>query len=197
MSSEETRVRYFVIRGEGDAIVSVFRDVKTENSYFLDRYTNSGWVRDESLAKYTLRAEPGADEVNREEALEIIKALSLTAYEDEISKQVTRPALLDILGPELLSEILRLTPKTISIKIKKGREFSQASERRIDFLCQVAYNLRMCYADAGVRGWFKRKKIGADHKTPAELLSIQWSPNSPIAIEVMNSAISARDSNSS
>lgn len=79
---------------------------------------------------------------------------------------------------------LDLTASFVGVSLSSARRYASgeratpdAVAARLHFLALVAGDLAGAYSDIGVRRWFERKRTALGGRTPADLLTGDWSPD--------------------
>ena len=94
------------------------------------------------------------------------------------------PALVEVLGLELLVRLLRISPSSARRYHSGERATPDPVAARVHFLALVVGDLAGAYNDIGVRRWFDRPRSRLDGATPAAVLGEEWSPDDPAALVV-------------
>ncbi len=85
------------------------------------------------------------------------------------------PALSRSLGLDLLSRLLGISHSSARRYLSGARKTPDAIAARLHFLALVAGDLAGAYNEIGVRRWFDRKRSALGGKTPAEVMTGDWS----------------------
>ena len=85
-------------------------------------------------------------------------------------------ALQGVLGVDLLTRLLGVSPSSARRYISGRRSTPDAVAARLHFLAFVVGDLTGAYNDIGVRRWFDRPRERLDGNTPAQALGDEWSP---------------------
>ena len=85
------------------------------------------------------------------------------------------PALSRSLGLDLLSRLLGISHSSARRYLSGTRTTPKVIAARLHFLALVAGDLAGAYNEIGVRRWFDRKRSALGGKTPAEVLTGDWS----------------------
>ena len=91
------------------------------------------------------------------------------------------PALVQVLGLDLLIRLLGISPSSARRYLSGERSTPDAVAARLHFLALIAGDLAGAYNDIGVRRWFDRPRSRLGGATPAEELGQEWSPEDPAA----------------
>jgi hypothetical protein len=87
------------------------------------------------------------------------------------------PRLVEILGPELLSKLLRISPSSVRRYRDASRATPDEVAARLHFLALVTGDLAGAYNDVGIRRWFERPRTALGNRAPAQILSGAWKPD--------------------
>lgn len=87
--------------------------------------------------------------------------------------------LADVLGLELLSRLMGVSPSSIRRYKDAARTTPDAVAERLHFLSLIVGDLGGAYNEIGIRQWFERKRAQLDGRTPLELLKTRWNPSQP------------------
>ena len=85
------------------------------------------------------------------------------------------PALSRSLGLDLLCRLLGISHSSARRYSSGARKTPDVIAARLHFLALVAGDLAGAYNEIGVRRWFDRKRSALGRKTPAEMLTGDWS----------------------
>ena len=85
-------------------------------------------------------------------------------------------ALQDVLGVDLLTRLLGISPSSARRYISGNRSTPDAVAARLHFLAFITGDLAGAYNDIGVRRWFDRPRERLDSNTPAQALGDGWAP---------------------
>ncbi len=85
------------------------------------------------------------------------------------------PALSRSLGLDLLSRLLGISHSSARRYLSGARMTPDEIAARLHFLALVAGDLAGAYNEIGVRRWFDRKRSALGGKTPAEVMTGDWS----------------------
>lgn len=98
------------------------------------------------------------------------------ALEDSPLPSRELPALLEVLGPELLSRLLSVSESSIRRYAAGERTPPDDIANRAHLLSGVVGDLRGGYNEFGVRRWFDRRRELLKGMSPVELLEGDWDP---------------------
>jgi len=87
--------------------------------------------------------------------------------------------LTDVLGLELLSRLLGISPSSVRRYKAAARSTPDDVAERLHFLSLIVGDLSGAYNEIGVRQWFGRKRAQLDGRTPLEWLKARWKPTQP------------------
>ena len=101
-----------------------------------------------------------------------------------------RPFLLkDILGPELLASLLKISKRKLERYIRKPEIIPEEVFLRLAFVMEVTEILKGAYNDIGIRQWFSRKRvIQLNRQSPAQILKYNWLPDQPGPLKILELA---------
>ncbi len=120
---------------------------------------------------------------NRSAFLDTIGRLH-QALEDSPLPNRELPALLEVLGPELLTRLLSISESSVRRYAARERTPPDDIANRAHFLSGVVGDLRGAYNEFGVRRWFDRPRELLEGMAPVELLEGDWDPESDDAKRV-------------
>jgi hypothetical protein len=92
--------------------------------------------------------------------------------------------LLRVLGPEILSRLLGISPASVRRYAGTVRETPDDVAARLHWLALIVGELAGAYNEIGTRQWFDRKRTQLGGRTPAQLLTGDWKPDDPGPQEV-------------
>ncbi len=101
------------------------------------------------------------------------------ALEESPAPTYEWPRLIEILGIEQLARLLGISASSIRRYNDHSRTTPDDVAARLHFLALVVGDLAGAYNDIGIRRWFERPRTPLDSRSPAELLTGEWSPNDP------------------
>jgi hypothetical protein len=87
------------------------------------------------------------------------------------------PRMLQVLGLEMLSKLLRVSPSSIRRYRDESRATPDDVAGRLHFLALVSGDLAGAYNDVGIRRWFERPRTALGNRTPAQILGGVWKPD--------------------
>ncbi len=93
-------------------------------------------------------------------------------------------ALLPVLGPDLLSELLGISASSIRRYAGAARRTPDAIAERLHYLALVVSDLTGSYNDLGIRRWFVRPRTHLDGRSPRQLLRGDWRVDGESAVRV-------------
>jgi hypothetical protein len=82
-----------------------------------------------------------------------------------------------LLGPDLLSELVGVSPSSLRRYSSSARSTPDVVAARLHFLALVVGDLAGSYNAFGVRRWFERPRTQLGGAAPAALLTGAWDPN--------------------
>ena len=98
------------------------------------------------------------------------------------------PALGGVLGISLLAKLVDVSPVSVRRYRTQARATPDAVASRLHFVASLVGDLAGAYNAFGIRRWFERPRAALDGRTPAALLSGDWSPEDPGACKVRDLA---------
>lgn len=93
-----------------------------------------------------------------------------------------------VLDDDRLCRLLGISEASLRRYMTGSRSTPDAVAFRLHFLTKVIADLKGSYNDIGVRNWFDRKRHQLGDRSPAEILSGQWSPSDEEVLEVRSLA---------
>ncbi len=87
-------------------------------------------------------------------------------------------ALVRVFGVEDLARLVAVSPASLRRYASGSRPTPDPVAARLHFLARVVAELKGAYNDVGVRRWFQRKRTAFRGKSPAQILTGEWSPES-------------------
>jgi hypothetical protein len=87
--------------------------------------------------------------------------------------------LVDVLGLELLSQLMGISGSSIRRYKAAARSTPDEVTERLNFLSLIVGDLAGAYNGIGIRQWFERKRAQLDGRTPLEWLKARWKPSQP------------------
>jgi hypothetical protein len=101
------------------------------------------------------------------------------ALEESPAPEFEWSRLTDILGLELLSRLLGISPSSVRRYKAAARTTPDDVAERLHFLSLIVGDLSGAYNEIGIRRWFERKRAQLDGRTPLEWLKARWKPAQP------------------
>lgn len=86
-------------------------------------------------------------------------------------------ALAELLGPELLADLLGISPSSLRRYATGARRTPDPIAARLHFLASVVADLRGTYNARGVRRWFERPRSALGGRAPKDVLRGPWDPD--------------------
>lgn len=83
-------------------------------------------------------------------------------------------AVLELLGPELVTRLLGISPASVRRYAAAARSTPDDVAERLHFLALVTADLSSSYNEFGVRRWFERPRPQLNMRSPAQLLHGEW-----------------------
>lgn len=100
--------------------------------------------------------------------------------------------LYDDFGPELTAKLVGLNKEDVEQYIKGKTKASSIIDDRLYFLVEIHRCLSGSYNETGMRGWFSRRRILLENRTPLEILSKNWRPLAELPQRVLKLAIEVK-----
>ena len=94
-------------------------------------------------------------------------------------------SLKDVLGPDLLASLLRISKKKLEIYSRKPETIPQEVFLRLAWMVEIVDVLRNAYNDTGIYQWFLRKRVQLGRRSPAQVLKYNWLPGQPNPLKVL------------
>ena len=110
-------------------------------------------------------------------------SLPMSHYASATPTLLEPPALLEVLGEELLGHLVGLPAASISQAIAEG----QVAER-LAWIGQVVWYLQGTYNNSGIRRWFRRSRPQLEGRSPVQALVQGWRAESASAVTVLRLA---------
>ena len=101
------------------------------------------------------------------------------ALEESPAPEFEWTRLKDVLGPELLSRLLGISPTSVRRYSAAARTTPDDVAERLHFLSLIVGDLAGAYNEIGIRQWFERKRPQLDGRTPLDRLKPGWQPSQP------------------
>jgi hypothetical protein len=110
------------------------------------------------------------------------------ALEDSPAPAAEWSGLVRLFGAESLARLVSVSPVSLRRYASGSRPTPDAVAGRVHLLARVVAELRGAYNDVGVRRWFDRKRTPLRGRSPAQVLSGEWTPESPNPQKVLELA---------
>ena len=101
------------------------------------------------------------------------------ALEDSPVPEFEWNRLTDVLGLDLLSRLLGISPSSIRRYKVAARTTPDTIAEKLHFLSLIVGDLSGAYNEIGIRQWFERKRAQLDGRTPLDSLKSRWNPAQP------------------
>jgi hypothetical protein len=85
------------------------------------------------------------------------------------------PAVSRVLDTDLLASLLGISVSSLRRYLSGSRDTPDDVAARLHHLALIVGDLAGAYNDVGIRRWFGRRRTALNDKTPAALLSGEWS----------------------
>ncbi len=138
------------------------------------------------FAIFTARVSPepsswnwGQDLENSGAGLERILEHLNTALEESPAPEFEWNRLTEVLGLELLSQLLGISATSVRRYKTAARSTPDDVADRLHFLSLIVGDLSGAYNEIGVRQWFARKRAQLGGRAPSEFLKGCWKPGQP------------------
>jgi hypothetical protein len=106
------------------------------------------------------------------------------ALEDSPAPVTEWPALREVLGDELLGDLLEVSPSSLRRYAGGERETPEAIVMRLHWLAMVTSDLAGGYNHLGMRRWFQRPRAQLKGQSPRQALGTSWHPDDAAATQV-------------
>ena len=116
-----------------------------------------------------------------------------TALEESPVPQFEWSRLTEILGLDLLGQLLGISPSSVRRYKAAARTTPDAIAERLHFLSLVVGDLGGAYNEIGIRQWFGRKRSQLGGRAPSDLLKGSWniSQTGPQQVRALGQALLA------
>ncbi len=101
------------------------------------------------------------------------------ALEESPAPEFEWNRLTEVLGRELLSRLLGISPSSVRRYKAAARTTPDDVADRLHFLSLIVGDLSGAYNEIGIRQWFERKRAQLDGHTPLDWLKARWKPTQP------------------
>lgn len=115
--------------------------------------------------------DPGRLETSLQQLNEALEESPAPAYE--------WPRLVELFGVDRLARLVGISPASARRYKQRARATPDPVAARLHFLALLVSDLAGAYNDIGIRRWFERPRSLLQNRSPAKLLSGEWSPNDP------------------
>jgi len=112
-------------------------------------------------------------------ALEHLLSQLNTALEESPVPEYEWGRLTDILGIELLAELVGISATSVRRYRAAARSTPDEVAGRLHLLSMIVGDLSGAYNEMGIRQWFARKRAQLDGRAPAEFFEGEWDPKGP------------------
>jgi hypothetical protein len=116
------------------------------------------------------------------------------ALEDSPAPAHEWAVLVRLFGPEILARLVSISPASLRRYVSRSRPTPDPVAARVHFLARVVADLKGAYNDIGIRRWFQRRRTALRGRSPAQVLTGAWDPDSPNVGSVMDLARSLASS---
>jgi len=110
------------------------------------------------------------------------------ALEDSPAPTQEWAALATLFAIDDLARLVRVSPASLRRYASGSRPTPDAVAARLHFLARVVAELKGAYNEVGVRRWFDRKRTALRGKSPGQILTGEWNPESRTARSVLDLA---------
>jgi hypothetical protein len=125
----------------------------------------------------------GATEHEPSEVARASRAI-LDALDGSPLPDVEWAPLVEILGDDQLGSLVNVSSSSLTRYRSGERPTPDLVAQRLHFVAMIVSELAGSYNDFGIRRWFARPRTALDGRSPRELLTGDWSPDSPDPIRV-------------
>ena len=94
----------------------------------------------------------------------------------------------DLFAIDDLARLVRVSPASLRRYASGSRPTPDAVAARLHFLARVVAELKGAYNEVGIRRWFYRKRTALLGKSPGQILTGEWNPESRTARSVLDLA---------
>ena len=98
------------------------------------------------------------------------------ALEDSPAPAQEWAVLVPLFGVEDLARLVAVSPASLRRYASGSRATPDPVAARLHFLARVVAELRGAYNDVGIRRWFDRKRTPLRSRSPAQMMTGEWSP---------------------
>lgn len=124
-----------------------------------------------------IRLELGDERTNSGLGLERTLERLNIALEESPVPQFEWNRLTEVLGLELLSRLLGISPSSVRRYKAAARTTPDDVADRLHFLSLIVGDLSGAYNEIGIRQWFERERAQLDGRTPLNWLKAPWKPD--------------------
>ena len=104
------------------------------------------------------------------------------------------PELMSIFGVNLLAGLIGISSTSLRRYQSGARVMPDKVKARLQFLSLIVEHLAGAYNDVGIRRWFERKRVLLQGRSPVEILSNEWKPQSSSPTKIRQLAYSLASS---
>lgn len=101
------------------------------------------------------------------------------ALEESPAPTYEWPRLVEVFGVDQLARLLGISLSSVRRYKDHARTTPDDVAARLHFLALVVGDLAGAYNEIGIRRWLERSRTLLEDRSPAELLTGEWSPNDP------------------
>jgi hypothetical protein len=106
------------------------------------------------------------------------------ALEDSPAPTTEWPAMREVLGDELLGDLLAVSPSSLRRYAAGERVTPDATATQLHWLAMLISDLAGGYNHLGMRRWFDRPRAQLKGKSPRAALGAAWHPDGAAAVQV-------------
>jgi hypothetical protein len=146
-------------------------------------------IRDAGIARGPALRFDNVEAPSVEESESLLR-LVIAALEASPVATLEWPSVSRVLELEALAALLNISATSLRRYLSGERETPDDVAARLHHVALIVGDLAGAYNDVGIRRWFERKRSALGGRTPAALLTGDWSPEEPGPMKVRDLASS-------
>ncbi len=146
-------------------------------------------IRDAGIARGPALRFDNVEAPSVEESESLLR-LVIAALEASPVAALEWPSVSRVLELEALAALLNISVTSLRRYLSGERETPDDVAARLHHVALIVGDLAGAYNDVGIRRWFERKRSALGGRTPAALLTGDWSPEDPGPMKVRDLASS-------
>jgi hypothetical protein len=146
-------------------------------------------IRDAGIARGPALRFDNVEAPSVEESESLLR-LVIAALEASPVATLEWPSVSRVLELEALAALLNISVTSLRRYLSRERETPDDVAARLHHVALIVGDLAGAYNDVGIRRWFERKRSALGGRTPAALLTGDWSPEDPGPMKVRDLASS-------